>query len=139
LFAQWNTQPDPEVRGRVAERMSTVVDLLHDADSREPTYDDNGALYAYELAQSGEEEPFIGEKVERYRANLMRTYDQEYAASQSARAAAGELNQPLTPDELAGRPVPTPPPDERGLAHAAYCPDGGYLGMNSPKPILPTG
>lgn len=122
LFAQWNTQPDPEVRRRVAERMSAVVELLDEAYSREPTYDDDSSLYAYELAQSGEGEPFIGEKVEHYRADLMRTYDQEYAASQAARAAAGELNQPLTPDELAGRPAATPPPDERGLAQAAYAP-----------------
>jgi hypothetical protein len=119
LFAQWNTQPDPEVRGRVAMRMSAVVELLDEAYSHAPTWEDDSAMYAYELAQSGEEEPFIGEKVERYRANLMRTYDQKYAASQSVRAAAGELIQPLTPDELADRPVPTPLPDERGLAHAA--------------------
>ena len=95
LFCQWDTQPDSEVRGRVAERMSAVVELLDEAYSREPTYVDESSLYAYELAQSGEEEPFIGEKVERYRANLMRTYDKECAASQ---AAGGGGRAESTPD-----------------------------------------
>ena len=122
LFSQWNTQPDSEVRGRVAERMSAVLELLDEAYSREPTYVDESSLYSYELVQSGEEEPAISEKVQHYRAELTRTYDRQYAASQAARAAAEELNRALTSDELAGRPAATPPPDERALAVGAYRP-----------------
>lgn len=123
LYAQWNAQPDPEVRGRVAERMATVVELLDESFRREATWEDDSMLYAHELRQSGEDdERVIDEQVTLYRADLTRTYDDEIAASQVAKATAEELNRPLAADELAGRPAATPPPNERALAQAAYAP-----------------
>jgi hypothetical protein len=109
LFEQWSSQPDPAARGRVTDRIETVMELLYVADGRDLTDEDDSALYAYELAQSGEDQQVIAREVQRYRAELMRSYDRALDESSTARTQAAQLNQPLTPDELAGRPAVTPP------------------------------
>lgn len=125
LYAQWDEQADPAARGRVADRIHTVMSLLAEAEAA-TTIDVQAemALERHELTIATVENRLDGpwadslqlqitgrlteldrQSIESALASLRTRLEAAVAAGDEARIRAQRLNRPLSPAALRGDPT----------------------------------